>query len=180
MLFIQNFNHELFSLHNLLMSVENQKALQKKQQIHNSSTCVNKAIDDHVDFDQIPKKLIYFYSKPAFNTVDERNEYLMGTMDMKKVRELRQKYIISAGEAKIFNDERREWIENQLQNREINENEELRKNLKILIIIGSKLEYTSNSPKPEPDRDKLILGYDEFNTALLICHLFHYACGILI
>ena len=152
------------------MSGYNQKAQQ------NSAISIN--IDDHIDFNLTPQKFIDFYSHPVFATVDERNQYIMGKTDIIKARELKRNFHSSVDEAIDFNAKRLEWIEKELQNMELKDNEELRKNLKILIIIGSELEYASNSPKQKPYKDKLICGYEDFNTALLICHLFHYACRI--
>ena len=68
-----------------------------------------------------------------------------------------------------YNDDRVEWIQNQTKNL-LKTNQNLRDNLKILIIIGSKLNYN--------DDKRFIENNEDFVTALLLYHLFHYAFGI--
>ena len=147
------------------------------KQSQNSVKDINKSFDDTIDFNSVPKKLVDFYSIPVFKTEKERNEYIMGQTNKQKCGELKRKFKRSVSEADDFNAKRIEWIENEVKNMNFTDKQkELRKNLKILIIFGSKLKYMTNLPKKQPDQ--YISGFDEVNTALLIQHLFHYACKI--
>ena len=68
-----------------------------------------------------------------------------------------------------MNNKRIEWIQKETKYILTN-NEKLRKDIKVLIIIGAKLEWDALKNYLEHNED--------FVTAFLIYHLFHYAFGI--
>ena len=129
-------------------------------------------------FDVMSHKLIEFYSVRPFKTEKERDDYITGAMDPIQENALLTKYFYSVAEASQSNMERIQWREDQLQQSDFKIDKELRKNIKILIIISTRLEYKTISQNSKSIRKKLICGYDDFTTALLIRHLFYYACNI--
>ena len=68
-------------------------------------------------------------------------------------------------------------IENYLQNRQLShESLQLRQNIRILIIVGSSLDYENFFHNGK--QYAKIIGYEDFSSAFFISHLFQYAYGI--
>ena len=152
-----------------------------KAQGSNSVSDMNQANHDELKFqhfDDEYHKLKDFYSIRPFTTEKERDDYIMGKMDRDEEDALVTKYFDSVSEAIKINRKRRLWRKEKLQQLDIEIDEKLRKNIKVLIIIGTKLEYKSNHQNLKSRRNKFISGYNDMNTALLIRHLFYYACNI--
>ena len=135
---------------------------------------------NEIDFNSNPTKLVYFFSDHPFKSNDERRDYAMNLIKKSSRKEHLKKYRKSNNEYFDFNEKRVQWIENQLSAIELQDDEDLRKNLRILIVIGSKLKLTNNicSGSDLKGKGYYIQGYEDMNTALLIAHLFHYACKI--
>ena len=67
--------------------------------------------------------------------------------------------------------ERIEWIKNQTKD-ELSKENELRKNIRVLIILGSAIEKQEIMGRTYIKHNEYIV------TTLLIAHLFQYACGV--
>ena len=98
-------------------------------------------LNDFINFDLNPQKFVYFYSDRPFKTVEKRKKFISVDFDELTQNEYIAKYYKSTNDYIIFNNKRLHWIQEQLQNFELQDEEDLRKNLKILIIIGSRLKY---------------------------------------
>ena len=148
---------------------------QQEVQRQNRRTVTTQENDSSVDLH--PSKLIYFYSDHPFTTMEERNLYKTGRIDKTKHK---QKFLDSVAYYFKINTENVQYIKEQLQNTPPHDEEGLRKNLKILIIIGSQIKYKSkkSSDQESAEDEYYISGFEDMNTALLLCHLFHYACNI--
>ena len=71
---------------------------------------------------------------------------------------------------KNFTEKRIEWIKEQTKNELIKENE-LRKNIRVLIVLGSAVEKIATYPT-------YIKNNEDIVTTFLLEHLFKFACGI--
>ena len=133
-----------------------------------------------IDFNTRPTKLVHFFSDHPFKTVEERKNYVLGIIDRSDEEKHLDTYDTSIKEYIDFNEKRVQWINDQISKMELNDGEDLYKNLKILIIIGShlKLKPKIYSDSDYEDDSYYIHGYEDMNTALLIAHLFHYPCKI--
>ena len=146
----------------------------KPDMISKSTSSLGQSLEQTTTKDFNFPQFQHQFSQSLFLNEDERKLFNEDFSSMKNILEQRQDQY----DKDYYNyfTKKKKWIEEELEKgvkQQPNEIQELRSNIRVLIIIGSKLKYTK-----KVDQNRFLSGYEDLSTALFLRNIFHYCYGI--